>query len=1159
MPIIDKNGKVIKENDFIALMEMLRGSLDSHIRQLNTWKNSANRRDEDPEFFEQIITCYRNGRDQLMDNLRRAKEGRNRVRTEDVIDSVFSGISENVIRVLREADTMSPAIRESKNSLLSYVAPGWADKGLSAANPNRVDLSIQEKDTAPAYDRTESTFHFVNEPFPGIEDIKEYDPTKDDVSVLYNGRIGPYQRKLEETRQQLEGVNENEPAYQHLRKELTAAENDVIGLRAGGELTRGFSAELRNMKDISFGEMYNMLKRLNEAVQPGEESAGKLRGRDIVNGDLKSVGSHTAPQALYKTLSKVADGINQVKKVEDPDLRKSRAIQLAAFSYQMLMSEKVFNDANGRTSRLFADTILQTFGLPPHTPAPEDKNVAKTMGDPMDFNAGATAIYQGIMRSESTLREEREKDIETEEQKRNKRHNLLKEIKDGIANEGADIRESEEYLNYIREMKILDTKMAELCGIHYDDEEDHNPEDNIEPVDNEVERNLTPEDKEDLMGKMVRAAEAGERFLDSSKAAGKNVKTGIYAVVTKLQKMISGDYDTVRRYDPENPNSLNAVLEDSRTLTVDFRNRKIKTLGFMQSSRVPMTVYGADGRKRTGVFTKASYVRVKSKFDKILREAERGCNAEAVNALRSITRCVNSRLVLNSELKDDGNPVRLDESPEFAIGTLCAKVFNVRKATNSSKLSVSMIKRILRYYDVQTQRIPDRAIKVLANGLNAMSKSPGNWFNTAYLFLKDGARLDQRNSAMSVVAGLLGADSLLARSNSMRYIDEQGKVVEGTFMDFGKGIDLGNDPSLAIHINDSPMRTAESQNAMLKSLAELKIIDFLCLNVDRHSGNVMYQVDAEGNLTGIQGIDNDSSFGPRRWNETDMNGIKVISRSMADRVERLTPEMMRFALRGRGLTEEEMNAAAGRLRDLKRLITENRVRIIPDNRFKNLSEAQLYDANNSSDSTRDILQFIRQTSMDRQSDRRPVVPYVDQTPEKSKVSTTERKYTMGGLVDLSEKVGKMIYDEETGFNVDDINSYGRRSEEFNEVMRSVILVKQVPDYLRENNLLKEELFISEPAAHAAKLCFDNQFSQLDQALNRYLAKKRNQRGTNEKGKIKGKNDYEQKRIDYAMKLKSLVREYEARKRGPVGRAEEQEKQALIRRREQNKRNNAPGL
>ena len=61
------------------------------------------------------------------------------------------------------------------NSLFSYVVPGWADKGLSRAYPERVDLSIREKDTAQAYDRTEGTFRFVYEPFPGIEDIKEYD------------------------------------------------------------------------------------------------------------------------------------------------------------------------------------------------------------------------------------------------------------------------------------------------------------------------------------------------------------------------------------------------------------------------------------------------------------------------------------------------------------------------------------------------------------------------------------------------------------------------------------------------------------------------------------------------------------------------------------------------------------------------------------------------------------------------------------------------------------------------------------------------------------------------------------------------------------------------------------------------------------------------
>ena len=114
------------------------------------------------------------------------------------------------------------------------------------------------------------------------------------------------------------------------------------------------------------------------------------------------------PVNVYKTLSQIADGINQIKKVEDPALRKTRAIQLAAFSYQMLVSEHVFADANGRTGRLFADTILQTFGLPPHTPVKDKVKLVHTMGEPMDFNAGADTFFEGIRKSDRILREERE-------------------------------------------------------------------------------------------------------------------------------------------------------------------------------------------------------------------------------------------------------------------------------------------------------------------------------------------------------------------------------------------------------------------------------------------------------------------------------------------------------------------------------------------------------------------------------------------------------------------------------------------------------------------------------------------------------------------------------------------------------------------------------
>ena len=75
----------------------------------------------------------------------------------------------------------------------------------------------------------------------------------------------------------------------------------------------------------------------------------------------------------------------------------------------------------------------------------------------------------------------------------------------------------------------------------------------------------------------------------------------------------------------------------------------------------------------------------------------------------------------------------------------------------------------------------------------------------------------------------------------------------------------------------------------------------------------------------------------------------------------------------------------------------------------------------------------------------------------------------------------------------------------------------------------------------------------------YLRKKTGERGLDETGNIRGKNDYEKKRIAYAKKVLSLVKEYKDRRSGPVKKAEKLEEQALKNRRDQNNRNKAPGI
>ena len=58
---------------------------------------------------------------------------------------------------------------------------------------------------------------------------------------------------------------------------------------------------------------------------------------------------------------------------------------------------------------MFADSILQTFGLPPHTPSKEETEIIKTIGTgKMDFNKGAEVFLKGVQKSDLELKKDPE-------------------------------------------------------------------------------------------------------------------------------------------------------------------------------------------------------------------------------------------------------------------------------------------------------------------------------------------------------------------------------------------------------------------------------------------------------------------------------------------------------------------------------------------------------------------------------------------------------------------------------------------------------------------------------------------------------------------------------------------------------------------------------
>ena len=189
-----------------------------------------------------------------------------------------------------------------------------------------------------------------------------------------------------------------------------------------------------------------------------------------------------------------------------------------------------------------------------------------------------------------------------------------------------------------------------------------------------------------------------------------------------------------------------------------------------------------------------------------------------------------------------------------------------------------------------------------------------------------GSSVPGRNVAMSRVANLLGVPGLVARSVPITVNTDSG-VKSGIFMEKAKGNVLP-DIRQGMNPHRSPLADIDEDSfggEALKQLADLQVLDYLCMNVDRHHGNMTYTVDPDTNrITGIMGIDNDLSFGTANMkndkpmqNGSCLDDINVISEQTAQALSQLTPELLSTALEGTGLKKEEIDAACQRLQQLQ--------------------------------------------------------------------------------------------------------------------------------------------------------------------------------------------------------------------------------------------------
>lgn len=185
------------------------------------------------------------------------------------------------------------------------------------------------------------------------------------------------------------------------------------------------------------------------------------------------------------------------------------------------------------------------------------------------------------------------------------------------------------------------------------------------------------------------------------------------------------------------------------------------------------------------------------------------------------------------------------------------------------------------------------------------------------------ANMTRRNVATSRMADLIGLGDLVARSQTVDILDKKtGKTIHGNLMDEAKGV--------AYEEVQEAFENKKVTSSFMRDLTNLQVLDMLCGQVDRHVHNMLYQRDELGNVTGIQGIDNDAAFGTNTEavsavygynNRSDGNVfdaetyemiIPFMDKNLADRIEAVDPQVVRYILSDL-LKEKEVDAAVRRL------------------------------------------------------------------------------------------------------------------------------------------------------------------------------------------------------------------------------------------------------
>lgn len=256
-------------------------------------------------------------------------------------------------------------------------------------------------------DRVDLDTFFHDEMFTLYTDIKKdlSGKTKRYASSVENkmtGELKEYFSEYVKVKDTTEGLNRTIGSFKLLQKPLSGIEEISSYSPIAGTASENWA----NKENVSFGDIYAAFSSLNHLARNDNTAGGKVRARSESIGAVNGVLSVAVPCHLFRTLTAVSENMNKIKLTEDDMLRRSQAIQLASFALMMNASLMPFEFDNLKSGRLFADTILEAFGVPAHVPSTVFLAYNKTIGEQFDFDKSTLLLLKGIKMNDCLIKAE---------------------------------------------------------------------------------------------------------------------------------------------------------------------------------------------------------------------------------------------------------------------------------------------------------------------------------------------------------------------------------------------------------------------------------------------------------------------------------------------------------------------------------------------------------------------------------------------------------------------------------------------------------------------------------------------------------------------------------------------------------------------------------